>query len=202
MARSLTRRGYFVATGGGPGVMEAGNLGAWFAPSEDAALEGAIEVLSQVPSFRMPGYLEKGYEVLDAHPQGGESLAIPTWFYGHEPTNQFSTHIAKYFSNSLREDGLLAIAKHGVIYAPGSAGTIQEVFMDAAQNHYGTFEVVSPMVFLDRDYWTVDKPVYGLVQRLAGERQYADMLALEDDPDAIVAFIEAHPPVPYVEGGH
>ena len=35
--------------------------------------------------------------------------------------------MAKYFSNSLREDGLLAIATHGVVYAPGSAGTTQDV---------------------------------------------------------------------------
>ena len=41
--------------------------------------------------------------------------------------------------------GLLAIAKHGVIYAPGSAGTIQEIFQDAAQNHYSSFGPPSPM---------------------------------------------------------
>jgi hypothetical protein len=81
-----------------------------------------------------------------ARTTGASSVGIPTWFYGHEPINVFPTHHAKYFSNSVREEGLLAIAKHGVIYAPGSAGTIQEIFQDAAQNHYGTYTEVSPMV--------------------------------------------------------
>lgn len=42
------------------------------------------------------------------------SLAIPTWHYGHEPPTPFATHIGKYFQNSIREDGLLAVAKHGM----------------------------------------------------------------------------------------
>ncbi len=62
-----------------------------------------------------------------------KSIGIPTWLYGHEPPAPFATHIAKYFANSVREDGLLTIAKHGVIFAPGSAGTTQEIFQDATQ---------------------------------------------------------------------
>ena len=84
-----------------------------------------------------------------------------------------------------------------MIYAPGSAGTIQEVFMDAAQNHYGTFRAVSPMVFLGRRYWTEEKPIYPLLQQLAAGRQYADMLAISDDVDEVVEFIVGHPPVAY-----
>ena len=41
------------------------------------------------------------------------------------------------------------IAKGGVIYSPGSAGTMQEIFQYAAQNHYRAFGYESPMVFLD-----------------------------------------------------
>ena len=145
----------------------------------------------------MEGYIDCAYAVLDAYPDGAESLAIPTWFYGHEPTNLFSKHIAKYFSNSIREDGLLAIAKHGVIYSPGSAGTIQEVFMDAAQNHYGTFHLVSPMVFFGGDYWRKTKPVYPLMRHLAEGKQYAQLLSISDDVDEIVDFIIDHPPVQY-----
>jgi predicted Rossmann-fold nucleotide-binding protein len=62
----------------------------------------------------------------------------------------FATHIAKYFANSVREEGLLAIAKGGVIFTPGSAGTMQEIFQDLAQNHYQSFGVSSPMVFMDK----------------------------------------------------
>ena len=131
----------------------------------------------------------------EAYPDGAASLAIPTWFYGHEPSNLFSLHIAKYFANSLREDGLLAIARHGVVYAPGSAGTVQEVFMDAAQNHYGTFGAISPMIFLGTDYWMRQKPVYPLLTALAQGRPYADLLALCDDVETVVRFIVEHEPI-------
>ena len=152
IARGLTLAGYFVATGGGPGAMEAGNLGAWMANYTLQELDDAIDILSDETGYHSIRYLDLGFEVTKKYPAGRESLAIPTWFYGHEPTNQFAIHIAKYFANSIREDILLAIATSGVIFSPGSAGTIQEVFMDAAQNHYGSFKVVSPMVFLVNNF--------------------------------------------------
>lgn len=197
VAQRLARAGLFVATGGGPGAMEAANLGAWMAPCSDADLDEAVAHLAEAPKYSHPGWFDTAYDIRERFSGGAESLAIPTWFYGHEPSNLFATHIAKYFANSIREDGLLAIATRGVIYAPGSAGTIQEVFMDSAQNHYGTFHVVSPMVFFGRDYWTRKKPVYPLLQQLAAGKQYAEMLSISDDADEIAAFIMDHPPVPY-----
>ncbi len=195
VAWRLVRQGYFIASGGGPGAMEAANLGAYMGAYSAADLQAALRVLATQPHYTDPLYFEKAYAVRDAYPDGQASLAIPTWFYGHEPTNLFSLHVAKYFANSLREDGLLAIAKHGVVYAPGSAGTVQEVFMDAAQNHYVTFGAVSPMVFLGTQYWTHEKPVYPLLTALATGRPYAKMLALCDDEEAVVRFIVEHEPV-------
>jgi predicted Rossmann-fold nucleotide-binding protein len=120
---------------------------------------------------------------------------VPTWFYGHEPTNLFASHIAKYFANSLREDGMLAIAKHGVVFAPGSAGTIQEVFMDAAQNRYKSYGVQSPMIFLGTKYWTKSKAVYPLVKTLAKDREYEKLVTILDEPDEVVRFIEENRPI-------
>ena len=194
-ARALTEEGYFVASGGGPGAMEAANLGAYFAGHRDEDLVGAVQTLAGVNHFCDEGYFDRAYEVLDRFPEGAPSLAIPTWFYGHEPANLFACHIAKYFANSIREDGLLAIARHGVIYAPGSAGTIQEIFMDATQNHYVTFGQVSPMVFYGVDYWTKQKPVYPLLRDLAGDRPYARLITICDHEDEMVEFIKEHPPV-------
>ena len=128
----------------------------------------------------------------DEDGEAGWSLGIPTWLYGHEPPNVFASHIAKYFANSIREEGLLAIATAGVVYAPGSAGTIQEVFMDACQNHYETFGGASPMVFLGTDYWTITKPVYPLVRQLAEGRPYGDLLAIADTPVPVVEAIARH----------
>ncbi|MBT8492461.1 MAG: hypothetical protein KJO07_05340 [Deltaproteobacteria bacterium] len=197
IGRDLARRGYLVTTGGGPGAMEASHLGAWMASHPDEALDDALAMLASAPSYKDPAWHDTAMDVRDKYPGPADSLGIPTWFYGHEPPNLFATHIAKYFSNSLREDGLLAIAKHGVVYSPGSAGTIQEVFMDAAQNHYGTFHEVSPMVFFGRQYWTEEKPVYPLLQGLAADRQYGQLLTICDDPATVVEFIVSHPPVPY-----
>ncbi|HOY52590.1 MAG TPA: hypothetical protein PLX49_12500, partial [Prolixibacteraceae bacterium] len=99
----------------------------------------------------------------------------------------------KYFANSVREDGLLALAKGGVIFSPGSAGTIQEIFQDATQNHYLSFGYASPMVFLNRDYWTRERPVYPLLEQLSREGKYKNLiLSLCDNygeaVEAIMAF--------------
>ena len=197
IARALTRAGYFIASGGGPGIMEATNLGAWIANAPDEFLDKALDHLSAAPIYSDPGFNQVAAEVRSWHPDGESSLAIPTWFYGHEPSNQFSRHIAKYFSNGLREDGLLAIAKYGVIYAPGRAGTTQEVFMDAAQNHYGTFDYVSPMIFLGEERYGEATGLFGTLQKLAEGRQYQSMIRLTDESEEVVRWIQELSPQPF-----
>jgi hypothetical protein len=64
--------------------------------------------------------------------------------------------------------------------------------MDAAQNHYETFGTASPMVFLDRTYWTETKPVYPLLENLAKGASYADHLHLHDRVDDVIADIVQH----------
>jgi predicted Rossmann-fold nucleotide-binding protein len=87
------------------------------------------------------------------------------------------------------------VSLFGIIYAPGSAGTTQEIFMDATQNHYGTFGYYSPMIFLGRQRYLKDTLLYTLLQQLAQGREYAKMLFITDNPEEIVEFLKQHPPV-------
>ena len=94
------------------------------------------------------------------------------------------------------------IARHGVIFAPGSAGTRQEIFQDAAQNHYGTAGYYSPMIMLGKDYWTgkdshkSSYPVWPLLEQTAAEH-YKDLLAITDDEAEIEALIKGYEPEAY-----
>ena len=192
ISKELTERGYLMISGGGPGAMEATHVGAWFAgkPTED--LQIAIEILITAPSYKDQLWLDTAIKVIETFPNPKyESLGIPTWLYGHEPPTPFATKIAKYFANSVREDGLLAIAKGGIIFTPGSAGTIQEIFQDATQNHYLSFDVSSPMIFLDKKYWTIERPIYTILEQMNNENKYNNLLlSITDNNNEVINKIE------------
>ncbi len=189
LSKRLTEMGRLMITGGGPGAMEATHLGAYLAGRTDAEVEEALAMLTPSPTFKDAGWLRRSFEVMERFPLVSDyrSLAIPTYFYGHEPTAPFATDIAKYFDNSVREDGIVTVAKGGIIYSPGSAGTMQEIFQDAGQNHYETEGFASPMIFMGKDYYTHYMPAYTVLKDLSDRGIFKNMLlTISDDNDEII----------------
>jgi predicted Rossmann-fold nucleotide-binding protein len=215
IAYTLSQDGFTILSGGGPGAMEAAHLGARYAPLGDSAFEAALTKISSDPNLvRFPfphstelvrdgafvptamaelhAWMKPAMELSQESEAGaGVSVGIPTWLYGHEPATPFATEHAKYFENSIREEGLLTLAIYGAIYAPGSSGTLQEIFEDANQNFYGPpDEGMSPMVFLDLDdYWTKQLPVIDVLRSLFGAR-FDEVIEVVKTADAAVAVIE------------
>lgn len=209
LSAALTKSGFLVASGGGPGAMEATHLGASASGQSASFIESAIEAIAVTRSLpddvdqivaedgspdveiakATHAWFAPAARIMQQIPEPGVSLAVPTWHYGHEPSTPLATHIAKYFQNSIREDGLLAIAHEGVVYAPGKAGTIQEIFQDAAQNYYRSFGRFSPMVFLDRSYWLERFPVDSVLRALFRKEDYEQHVLFTDEVEEAHAFL-------------
>ena len=125
--------------------MEATHLGALFCKRSVQELDSAIDLLKTVPKLpsnvadlvksdgtidpviaaALHGWLAPAFRIFQAFSSGdlGESLGVPTWLYGYEPTTPFAAYSGKYFQNSLREDGLVTLGAIGIVYAEGNAGT-------------------------------------------------------------------------------
>ena len=174
--------------------MEAANLGAWLAPHPDHALDDALARLAAVPGFAedVGAWAAAALAVRADWPDGGASTGIPTWHYGHEPPNAFATTVAKFFRNALREDVLLTVCRGGIVFLPGAAGTVQEIFADATDNYYGDEPAL--MVLVGKDYWQSHLPAWPLLQTLAAGRRMQDVLVLVDTVDEAAAALMAAGP--------
>ena len=197
LGHHLAGLGLVVATGGGPGAMEAANLGA-LATDEDA-LAAALERLGAVPSFRpdVTAWAALALEVrrelgrAAGVDRRGHSLGIPTWFYGHEPPNVFCDGIGKYFSNAIREDGLLARSTAGLVVLEGAAGTVQEVFQAITPLFYAEVTVTAPVVLVGQHHWTDTVPIWSAVRALGRGRPLGEVLHLVDTVEEAAAVVTA-----------
>ena len=169
------------------------------APTPDA-LADALEALLAVPSFRpdVRAWAALALDVrerLGVPPAGAapRSIGIPTWFYGHEPPNVFCDGIAKFFSNAIREDGLLARCIAGVVVLEGAADTVQEVFQAATRLYYGVEPTdgapLPQLVLVGRRHWSETVPVWPALTALAAGRPMAERVHLVDDVSEAAAVL-------------
>lgn len=77
----------------------------------------------------------------------------------------------------------------GIVFLPGAAGTVQEVFQDACENFYADAPTVAPMVLVGVEHWTERMPAWPLLRALATGRAMAPHVALVDSVDEAVAIV-------------
>jgi predicted Rossmann-fold nucleotide-binding protein len=190
-AKGVSEAGFLVATGGGLGIMEAGNLGAYFAGRPDEDLHAAIDDLTRCPVYRgnEAQYFDTARLITAGQRAGAPSLAVATWRFDEEPISQFATHIAKLFQNSVREDGLLSIADAGVAYFAGGFGTLREIFQDLSQNASAEPARQMGMVFVDTSAYGRAGSPFHLARSLAGGAvpRFDDLITLADSADEVAA---------------
>eukprot|EP01128_Nolandella_sp_AFSM9_P009202 TRINITY_DN5821_c0_g1_i1.p1 TRINITY_DN5821_c0_g1~~TRINITY_DN5821_c0_g1_i1.p1 ORF type:complete len:435 (-),score=81.99 TRINITY_DN5821_c0_g1_i1:152-1456(-) len=197
IARDVVKAGFVVATGGGAGTMEAANLGAYLADKTDEQVEQALAIMAadnegfEGVEWLNPAPAEKVIALL-GEVSNMPSLGVPTFRYAQEPPNRFASWHAKFFQNSIREDGLLSICRGGILYSHGGPGTRQEIFQAACHNsEISDDSETRPMVFVGKDYWR-STGILDVLENTSSHLPFFSLILESDDQVEIVDHLVAH----------
>lgn len=191
LAWELARAGNIVATEGGPGAMEAANLGAYLSCEPESTVDDAVRMLGEVPDIEpsIEEWVRSAERVRRSFAPSAASLGIAPWFnvYGQDPPNLFTSATAKYLVHTLQDYGVLGLAGAGLVFLPGAAGTIQEIFEAVTNSYYLAAE--TPIVLVGRQHWTERLPVWNLLTALGRGRPMAERIHLVDDVRAAATIL-------------
>lgn len=66
------------------------------------------------------------------------------------------------------------------------------MFQAAVPNHYLSFGYASPMIFMGKEFWTREVPIWPLLQDLLAREKYKNLLlTLSESENEIVSTIKA-----------
>ena len=85
---------------------------------------------------------------------------------------------------------MLHRCRGGIVYLPGQAGTVQEIFQAVTENFYAADPaLVAPMILVGIEYWTQTYPAWELLQRLGEGRALGDVIHCVDDVASAAALL-------------
>ncbi len=194
----LLGRDHLVVTGGGPGIMEAGNLGAYLSDRSEAALETALDLLQQAPSPDDPAYHRAAEAVRVAFPSGRITSRYPLGSMASNPST-CSGRISRSTSRTASgrtacwRSAFTARVRRGIggHRAGGLHGCSPEPLRDVRPPQPDGISGSGPLRALERRRC--------VPTLLAEAKDYADLLTLSDSPDEVAAFIRASAPAPRAE---
>ena len=192
LGRSLARAGLTVATGGGPGAMEAANLGAYLSGHDDDALDEALDLLAAVPVLRaVRGRLGRGRR---STYDGGGRRAPSRWACrrGSTGTSRRTRSRAPSRSTSRTPSArtcCCTCAGPAWCSCPGAAAPCRRCSRTPARTTTRPTATWRRWCSWAREYWTEELPAWPLLRRLAEGRAMADHVHLVDDLDEVAGLL-------------
>jgi uncharacterized protein (TIGR00730 family) len=168
LSKELTRNGFSIITGGGPGIMEAAN-------------RGAYETLQ-----------EQGHQV-KKHARKRSSLGIGITRLNKDGENHY-VHDFIVMSHFFTRKWLLVRYSTGFIVFPGGFGTLDELFEVITLMQTNRMKKM-PIILIDKEYWKpLEDLIYNrlLARGLVSDKEIGYITSITDDVDEAIEIINTY----------